>query len=122
MSSTSTPIVQYVLLRKDLQKQFKYSLGSVIAQACHACIAANELYKSQPETIEYLANYQQMHKVVLQVEDEKALLDAEEMLKQNNLDYHKWMEHPEMLQTSIALRPYSKVKVEQIMKSFKLFR
>ncbi|RZF37792.1 hypothetical protein LSTR_LSTR007154 [Laodelphax striatellus] len=115
-------IVQYVLLRKDLQKKYKYSLGAHIAQAAHACIAVNERFKTQSETVEYLKNLQQMHTVVLQVEDEKALLDAEELLVTNNLDFHKWEEQPEMLQTSIALRPYNKSQVESYMKSFKLFR
>ncbi|RZF37793.1 hypothetical protein LSTR_LSTR007155 [Laodelphax striatellus] len=117
----ASPIIQYVLLRKDLQKKYKYSMGTVIAQVCQACLAANERFKTKPETVQYLKNYQSMPRVILQVDDEKALQQAEELLKSNNLDYHVWVEHPEV-QTSIALRPYSESNVEEYMICFKLYK
>ena len=41
--------------------------GAVIAQACHACIAAIHVFYSEESTKEYLKDLQSMHKVVLEV-------------------------------------------------------
>jgi TFIIF-interacting CTD phosphatase-like protein len=41
-------------------------VGSVIAQACHACCAVTYLFQNDPVTQEYLKNLENMHKVVLE--------------------------------------------------------
>eukprot|EP00878_Enallax_costatus_P016510 GHUV01017319.1.p1 GENE.GHUV01017319.1~~GHUV01017319.1.p1 ORF type:complete len:174 (+),score=39.68 GHUV01017319.1:599-1120(+) len=60
------PIVQWVVLRRDLWTDIGWSLGPVIAQACHASSAAMFLHMDDPLTQEYIAadNIDHMHKVL----------------------------------------------------------
>ena len=46
-------IAQYVVIRKDLVDSLKWPLGSVLAQACHAAVAAVWIFKDHPDTIQY---------------------------------------------------------------------
>ena len=64
-AAPSDPILQYVILRKDLWKELKWPLGSVVAQGCHAATAALWLSKDQKITQTYCApvNIDHMHKV-----------------------------------------------------------
>jgi hypothetical protein len=48
------PVIQYVVLRKDLWTEKKWPLGSVVAQACHASTAAMHMFRDDPDTIAYL--------------------------------------------------------------------
>lgn len=60
-------IVQYVVVRGDLSKTMKWPLGAVITQACHACTAVTHLFYNDAHTQAYLADLDNMHKVVLEV-------------------------------------------------------
>ena len=59
------PLVQYVVLRRDLWADLDWPLGSVVAQACHAATAALWLSREEPATSSYCAadNIDHMHKV-----------------------------------------------------------
>ena len=59
------PLVQYVVLRRDLWADLGWPLGSVVAQACHAATAALWLSREEPATSSYCAadNIDHMHKV-----------------------------------------------------------
>ena len=46
-------IAQYVVIRKDLVDSLKWPLGSVLAQACHAAVAAVWIFRDHPDTIQY---------------------------------------------------------------------
>lgn len=59
--------VQYVVVRSDLLKVMHWPVGALIAQACHACTAVIHLFHDDPNTKEYLADLDNMHKVVLEV-------------------------------------------------------
>lgn len=63
----SNSIVQYVLLRSDLLKELGWSIGALVAQACHASTAVLHLYREDENTIKYLNDLDNMHKVVLEV-------------------------------------------------------
>lgn len=60
-------LVQYVVVRKDLLKALKWPTGALLAQACHACTAVVHIFYSDPNTQQYLADLDRMHKVVLEV-------------------------------------------------------
>lgn len=60
-------IVQYVVVRGDLSRTMKWPLGAVVAQACHACTAVIHLFYDDAHTQTYLADLDNMHKVVLEV-------------------------------------------------------
>lgn len=60
-------LVQYVVVRSDLVHKLSWPLGAVITQACHAATAAIHLHYGDPDTQQYLAELDSMHKVVLGV-------------------------------------------------------
>ena len=71
-SPESDVIVQAVVVRRDLLKTMEWPVGSVIAQACHACLAVAWEHRDDPCVAEYLAvsNLDSMHKVVKECKGE----------------------------------------------------
>lgn len=60
-------VVQYILLRHDILKDMQWSVGAFVAQACHASTAVMHIHAKDPVTQKYLSDFQNMHKVVLEV-------------------------------------------------------
>ncbi|XP_023946086.2 putative peptidyl-tRNA hydrolase PTRHD1 [Bicyclus anynana] len=118
----SNSIVQYVLLRSDLLKELGWSIGALVAQACHASTAALHLYKEDNNTIQYLNDLDNMHKVVLEVPNEESLKKVAEKLKENSIDHKLWIEQPENIPTCLALKPYPKDEVKKFVGKFKLYK
>ncbi|MBN3325615.1 RL7L protein, partial [Atractosteus spatula] len=75
VACTGSPrcLVQYVVVRADLVRTLAWPLGAVITQACHAATAAIHLNYNDPDTQEYLAELDSMHKVVLELQRGKTL-------------------------------------------------
>ncbi|XP_036594115.1 putative peptidyl-tRNA hydrolase PTRHD1 [Trichosurus vulpecula] len=117
------PLVQYLLLLGDLARApFSWPLGALVAQGCHAAIAALHAHRDHPNTAAYLQDLGNMRKVVLEAPDEAALMALAETPKQNNIDYMLWLEQPENIATCIALRPYFKGEVNPHLRKFKLLK
>lgn len=59
------PIVQYIVLRRDLWAEQGWPLGPLIAQACHASVAALWLSRDDPDSQQYVSedHLDSMHKV-----------------------------------------------------------
>eukprot|EP01080_Neovahlkampfia_damariscottae_P011701 gene11701-4935_t len=118
-------LVQYILLRKDLLKApYKFNLGAMASQTSHASVSAIVENYEDKLTQEYISkeNIDNMHKVVLQVENEEDLLETEKILKEEKIIYRIWREQPENIVTAMALKPYHKSTVSKYLKKFKLFR
>lgn len=64
-SYAEDPIVQYIVLRRDLWADQGWPLGPLIAQACHASVAALWLNREDAAAQAYVAsdNLDHMHKV-----------------------------------------------------------
>ncbi|XP_068625298.1 putative peptidyl-tRNA hydrolase PTRHD1 [Battus philenor] len=118
---TST-VVQYVLLRSDLLKDLGWSIGALVAQACHASSAVLHLFKDDEYTIKYLNDLENMHKVVLEVPNEESLKKLTEKLKENSIDHKLWIEQPENIPTCLALKPYPRDEVKKFVGKFKLYK
>ncbi|KPJ02433.1 PREDICTED: putative peptidyl-tRNA hydrolase PTRHD1 [Papilio xuthus] len=118
----STTIVQYILLRSDLLKDLGWSIGSLVAQACHASSAVLHLFKDDEYTAKYLNDLDNMHKVVLEVPNEESLRKLSEKLKENSIDHKMWIEQPENIPTCLALKPYPKEEVKKYVGKFKLYK
>jgi hypothetical protein len=56
------PLVQYVVLRRDLWSERKWALGPVAAQACHASCAAIWMHREDEATKRYVLDIDSMHK------------------------------------------------------------
>ena len=99
-----------------------WPLGAVITQACHAATAAIHLHYSDSDTQEYLADLDNMHKVVLQIEDQGSLVSLARDLKDRGIAFKLWYEQPGDIPTCVALKPYCKEMVRPLMRDFKLFQ
>lgn len=63
--AATAALVQYVVLRGDLARS--WSLGAVVAQGCHAALAAAHAHWQHPDTRAYLSEGGAMRTVVLEV-------------------------------------------------------
>eukprot|EP00898_Chlorokybus_atmophyticus_P006633 jgi/Chlat1/6971/Chrsp52S06649 len=123
-SEDSDPLVQYVVLRKDLSSKdgLNWPLGSVVAQACHASVAALWLARDHPDTLAYCeaGHLDHMRKVVLEVKGEVQLRALGEELEAGAVAHKLWTEQPEDFPTCIATAPARKSRVQQYFKKCKL--
>ncbi|KMZ03150.1 putative peptidyl-tRNA hydrolase PTRHD1 [Drosophila simulans] len=115
-------IVQYIVVRSDLRSALSWPLGAVIAQSCHATAAVIHLNSEDADTVAYLNDLDNMHKVVLEAKDESALVKLSEKLKENEIKHKLWIEQPENIPTCIALKPYVKDTVHKYVKHLKLLK
>ncbi|XP_033338175.2 putative peptidyl-tRNA hydrolase PTRHD1 isoform X1 [Megalopta genalis] len=122
MKGMSDTIVQYVVVRGDLLKALKWPIGAVIAQACHACTAVTHLFYNDNYTQDYLADLDNMHKIVLEIPDETSLNALSNVLNSNNIQHKLWIEQPENMPTCLAIKPYPKDKVQSYLKKYKLLK
>uniref|UniRef100_A0A8V0Y6H3 peptidyl-tRNA hydrolase n=1 Tax=Gallus gallus TaxID=9031 RepID=A0A8V0Y6H3_CHICK len=113
-AATATALVQYVVLRGDLARS--WSLGAVVAQGCHAALAAAHAHWHHPDTRAYLSAGGAMRTVVLEAPDEAALTALAQTLQQHSIDHEVWTEQPENVPSCLALRPYPKDQVHPHLK------
>ena len=121
MSGTQQ-IVQYVIVRSDLIKTLSWPVGALIAQACHASTAAIHLYYHHEDTIAYLSDLDNMHKIVLEVKSEEELGKLGQKLTDSQIDHKMWVEQPENFPTCLAVRPYPKNEIQKFFKGLKLYK
>ena len=117
----ATRLVQYIIVRTDLRDSLCWSMGSVMAQACHASTAAIHTFAGNEDTKKYLADLDNMHKVICGIDNEVKLAQLSEKLEQEGIDFVLWREQPENILTAIALRPYQKKVVRKILSELPLF-
>lgn len=114
----SEPIVQYILVRTDLN----WSTGALIAQACHASVAAITKTLDNQNTKDYLNDIDNMHKIILKADKVEDLTEAEEKLNGIKVSHRLWIEQPENIPTCLAVSPQPKSLVQAIFKQLKLFK
>ncbi|KAL8425382.1 hypothetical protein Efla_003610 [Eimeria flavescens] len=106
----SEPLIQYVVLRRDLKTDLSWPLGAVVAQACHAAVAAlgSAIEDHSAVARQYLADGCNMRTVVLQVSSEKELLQLRDKLTELRISHKLWEEEPEKIPTALASAPIKK--------------
>ena len=116
------PLLQYVVLRKDLWETQHWPLGSIVAQACHASTASLWCSRDSPETLEYCSenNLDSMHKVVLETKGAEQLHNLSKSLTEANIAHKLWIEQPENVPTSLATAPNRKAILQPYFKKLKL--
>lgn len=118
----ASAIVQYVVVRGDLLTTLKWPTGAVIAQACHATTSVLQMYREDQNTINYVADLDRMHKIVLKSNGEEDLRKLAEDLQEAGIQHKLWIEQPENFPTCLATKPYPKEVVQKYFKKFKLFK
>ena len=118
------PIVQFVVIRRDLLKTLEWPVGSVIAQACHACLAVTWENRDDADVAAYLApeKIDSMYKVTKEVKGEPQLLTLAEKLKAEGVVHRVWMEQPENIPTALAVKPYPRSRIAPLLKKYQLFK
>jgi len=116
------PVVQFVVVRRDLLKTMEWPVGSVIAQACHACTAATVAHLDDAHVRAYLADVDHMRKVVKECKGETQLLALADALRAAQVPHKVWLEQPENLPTAIALKPSPRSAVAPLLKKYQLFK
>lgn len=120
--SAQLKLVQYVVVRRDLLDSLKWPFGAVITQACHACTAIVHMTYNDEQTQMYLADLDNMHKVVLEASGQEQIENLAQKLEENNIAFKLWIEQPENYPTCLAIKPYPKDDVHKYVKKFKLFK
>ena len=142
-------LVQFVVVRRDLLTSLSWPVGSVIAQACHACTAVSWSCRDDADVQAYLQAEDSMTKVVKECKGEKQLLalagapgalaagsrthplvgtrrppylPAAEKLRAESIEHKVWMEQPENIPTAIALKPCARSRVAPLLKKYSLFK
>lgn len=117
-------IVQAVVVRRDLLSTMEWPVGSVIAQACHACLAVAWEHREDACVADYLAagKINSMHKVIKECKGEAQLTALAEKLTAEGVAHKLWIEQPEGIPTAIALKPYPKSFVGPLLKKYSLFK
>ncbi|KDD75858.1 hypothetical protein H632_c467p1 [Helicosporidium sp. ATCC 50920] len=116
------PLVQYVVLREDLHTTGGWQLGSLVAQGCHASLAAVWDSREAADTQAYLSSQNRAHmrKVVLAVRDEEALRALAAKLHDKGLGHCLWIEQPENEATCLATVPALKSRAFPLVRRVKL--
>jgi peptidyl-tRNA hydrolase len=111
-------LVQYLLVRKDL----KWPTGALIAQACHASTAAIHESAGEADTVAYLRDLANMHKIVLEAGSAEALHETSTALAAAGVAHKLWIEQPEAIPTCLASRPAPRKLLQPFFRAFKLLR
>jgi peptidyl-tRNA hydrolase len=112
------PLLQYVVLRKDLG----WPTGALVAQGCHACVAAVWLSRESEETKEYCAAADSMRKVTLEAPGADALQRIAESLSAAQVAHKLWVEQPEGVPTCLATAPGRASLLKPFFKALRLLR
>ncbi|KAI9013610.1 peptidyl-tRNA hydrolase II domain-containing protein [Hyaloraphidium curvatum] len=104
------PLIQYLVLRKDLvtDKRFKWTHGMLMAQAAHASTALIWKHRDSADVQEYMQGVDTgtLRKVVTEVPDEATLRSLGDELRSNSrILVHEFCEQPEDIITCTAIGP-----------------
>lgn len=107
---------QLLFLRSDLDQM---PVGALVAQGCHASIAALEEFKDEESTKEYLKELTGMTTIVYKIQesDIEPIIDK---LNKFGLKYHIWLENG-LVVTCIATIPINKKFCGMFRNKYKLF-
>ncbi|KAI5148297.1 hypothetical protein ENBRE01_0230 [Enteropsectra breve] len=112
---------QIIFLRTDLGKT--YGKGAIIAQACHASTYALHAFRNSTATVEYLADAENMTKIILKISEPQIDVTMAAMYK-NKINFIRWIEKPEEILTAMATEPLdlsAHAEFEIFLRKFKLY-
>ncbi|KAL5106382.1 putative peptidyl-tRNA hydrolase PTRHD1 [Taenia crassiceps] len=105
--------------RKRIVKLYSFFEDGGINPSSVYC-AALQKFAEHEDTQAYVADLENMHKVVLGVSDEVKLAFLSQRLEGEHIDFVLWREQPENILTALALRPYQKKVVRNLLIEYPL--
>ena len=107
------PLVQFIVIRKDLGRALSWPLGALAAQCAHASVHAVWTYRASADTMAYVdeGNIKSMRKVVLETKNAGSLDKLAATLDAEGVEHVVWVEEPEGIRTCLATRPYRRSAV-----------
>ncbi|RKO95135.1 peptidyl-tRNA hydrolase II [Caulochytrium protostelioides] len=111
----------YMVMRKDLKSQFKFTTGALMAQAAHGTAKALHVFRDRLDTEAYLDDIDHMHKVTLRVATGSELTDTAERLDAAGVPYVIWVENPERIETCLVTAPGRKSVIGSHLRHLSLF-
>ena len=116
------PLVQYIVLRRDLQETEGWPLGALVAQGSHAAVAAVAEHWDTPACRAYVAPdaIKRMTKAVLEVKGELQLRGLAAKLEEGGAAHVLWVEQPENFPTCLATAPARKSTLAPFFKKCRL--
>ena len=116
------PLVQYIVLRRDLQETEGWPLGALVAQGSHAAVAAVAEHWDTPACRAYVAPdaIKRMTKAVLEVKGEPQLRGLAAKLEEGGAAHVLWVEQPENFPTCLATAPARKSTLAPFFKKCRL--
>jgi peptidyl-tRNA hydrolase len=112
----------YIILRKDLYKIPGWTQGSIVAQAGHGVCKCIWKYGNHDSVKQYMADVDNMHKVVLELKNQNQLKFLGQQFTEANIDFVEWIEQPENQLTCIVSRPYEPEEIRPLLKKCSLFK
>ncbi|XP_059610756.1 putative peptidyl-tRNA hydrolase PTRHD1 [Phlebotomus argentipes] len=116
----SQNLVQYIIVRKDVLKE--HGLHFIMGEACLVCSAVHFACQEDPATQEYFKDVDNMHKVVLGVDNESQLLKLANDLKEKDFSFELRTNPEKNIPTCLAIKVYEKGEIAHMVKKFKLLR
>jgi peptidyl-tRNA hydrolase len=131
MSEAAKVLVQYVVVRSDLASS--WPLGAIIAQACHACVAALAQAAdgsgggggaAAAAAAAYVSPsaLPAMHKIVLGTDGADSLAALAARLRAASVAHHVWVEQPEGVPTCLASAPAAKADLAKHFAGLRLLK
>uniref|UniRef100_A0A1B0DAT5 peptidyl-tRNA hydrolase n=1 Tax=Phlebotomus papatasi TaxID=29031 RepID=A0A1B0DAT5_PHLPP len=114
----SENLVQYIIVRKDVLKD--QGLYFIMSEACLVCSSVHFTFHEDPVTQKYFSDIDNMHKVVLGVDNEAQLLKLANDLKEKDFSFELRTNPEKNIPTCLAIKVYEK-KFDLLLQSFVLF-
>ncbi|KIM82563.1 hypothetical protein PILCRDRAFT_70728 [Piloderma croceum F 1598] len=113
--SRRDPLVMQIVVRRDLLNEDGWGYGPLMSQTAHAAVAVLHETRDRKETIEYLADLKDMHKVrflwlVPSDSDTSSDKASNNASSEAPIPHYLWIEQPENTPTCIALAPNRRQK------------
>ncbi|CAG0884139.1 unnamed protein product [Cyprideis torosa] len=115
------PLVQFVVLRKDLLTALRWPWGALVAQVMHATSAVSWKFCYDPITDHFEEHSTPEDIRVLQIDDEESLRALSAKLTESSLHHVLWNEQPEDIPTCIATRPAERNVAEKFFQGLQEF-
>uniref|UniRef100_A0A1B0CL04 peptidyl-tRNA hydrolase n=2 Tax=Lutzomyia longipalpis TaxID=7200 RepID=A0A1B0CL04_LUTLO len=115
----SENLVQYIIVRKDILKE--RGLYFIMAESCLACSSIHLNSHEDPATQKYFSDIDNMHKVVLGVDNETQLEKLVKDLQSKDIVF-ELRRSEENIPTCLAVKVYEKSQIAPLVKKLKLLR